>query len=376
MEARRTFVVMAHHGLGDLLMTVPLLRACDAALTPRDRLLVFVRSEMETGPLHDIPWRSTFVARPLDRGGPLGVVKVARTAMAVRRERPAVLLAPHATDGPGMAILCRLTGAQRAVGPAGAWGGIGFHRVVRVEPGMHKVRYYLRFAEEAGLPRLADPDVSVPVPSAARLRALGRLGERAGERRWIGVAPGSGHAEAHKRWPARRFRELLRKLVAHSPQVRIGLLGTAGEREMLHALVANDSLLGERCAVFADPDVRQALALLTHFDCLVTACCGAGHMAAAVDVPIVGLFGPTNPGFTAPFSRKLRVVRRGLPCSPCYRKNFIRGCGMPACMSEIEPDEVFAAVLQCLEGAPVGSPPWCPTTSATGPATIAAAAPG
>lgn len=367
----QTFVVVAHHGLGDLLMTVPLLRACDAALTPEDRLVVLVRSAPETAPLADFAWRSTLVARPLDRRRTLGVAGLAREALSLRRDRPAVLLAPHATPGPSMAVFAKLIGAKSAVGPAGAWSGIGFDRVVHLEPGMHKVRYYLRFGEEAGIPVVPCPDVSVPVSPAARQWARARLGGRTGER-WVGIAPGSGLAEAHKRWPLANFCDLLSKLVAYAPDVRIGLIGTPAERQLLEALIADDLVLGARCAVFAEADSRMALALLTHFACLVTACSGAGHMAAAVDVPIVGLFGPTNPGHTGPFSRKLHVVRRGLPCSPCYRRDFIHGCGTPACMASIETDEVLAAVRECLAGVPAAAAPWCPTTNATSPADLTA----
>jgi heptosyltransferase II len=363
MSTGRTIVVVAHHGLGDLLMTVPLLRACDRTLGAGDRLAVLVKSRVEAEVLDLLPTTSRLETYVIEGAGRARLARVARVAMSLRRRRPLALLAPHATDGPGMALVTRSIGARCAVGPGGRFAHLGFHRTVEVEPDMHKVRYFLRFAEAAGLSVSGEPDVRLAVPSADREEARRRL-PGGPPRRWVAIAPGSGVIESHKRWPATQFRELIRRLLAHSPALSILLFGSPSEAELLHSLEE----AGGRCLVAAEGDVKRALALLSECDAVVTGCSGASHMAAAVDVPIVGLYGPTNPGFTGPFSTKLRTLRAGLVCSPCYRKEFTRGCGDPVCMSAIAPDTVFAAVLDSLAGTPSRRAPWLATTNATGPA--------
>jgi heptosyltransferase-2 len=376
MHTERTIVVIAHHGLGDLLMTVPLLRACDRALAPGDRLLVLVKSAAEAAVLDLVPGTSRREPCMLGGGGATRMLRVARAAAALRRHRPLVLLAPHATDGTSMALLSRMVGAHCSVGPSGRFARLGFQRTVRIEPQMHKVQYYLRFAEAAGIPVEHEPDVRLDLPSGEREEARLSLGGPS-TRRWVAIAPGSGAVEAHKRWPVPHFRRLVQDLLAHSPAISVVLFGSPAEAMLLRDIVGGVTTAAtNRCRVVAEGDVRRALALLSHCAAVVTGCSGAAHMAAAADVPIVGLFGPTNPGFTGPFSRKLRVIRRALACSPCYRTDFVRGCGEPVCMSGIEPDAVLTAVLECLAGAPERRPPWLPTTNATAPAELPRAAVG
>jgi ADP-heptose:LPS heptosyltransferase len=375
MSTERTIVVVAHHGLGDLLMTVPLLRACDRALGAGDRLVVLVKSKTEASILDLVPTASRLEACPIGGGGARRALRVARVAAALRRRRPLMLLAPHATDGTSMAVLSRVVGARCSVGPGGSAGRFGFQRTVGVEPHMHKVQYFLRFAEAAGLPIEDEPDVRLRLPAIERDQARGRLGGPSSQH-WVAIAPGSGVVEAHKRWPVPQFRRLVKNLLAHSPAISVVLFGSPAEAPLLHELVDGRSAGEGRCRVVAESDVRRAVALLSHCHSVVTGCSGAAHMAAAADVPIVGLFGPTNPGFTGPFSPKLRAIRRDLTCSPCYRTDFIRGCGEPVCMSGIEPDTVLAAVLDSLAGAPARRSPWLPTTNATAPAELPRAAVG
>jgi ADP-heptose:LPS heptosyltransferase len=64
------------------------------------------------------------------------------------------------------------------------------------------------------------------------------------------------------------------------------------------------------------------------------------HLAAAVGTSVVALFGPTSPERTGPYGEGHVVIRRGLPCSPCFRKT----CETMECMKTISVDEVFQAV--------------------------------
>ncbi len=91
-------------------------------------------------------------------------------------------------------------------------------------------------------------------------------------------------------------------------------------------------------------------------------------MAGAAEIPIVGLFGISNPGFTGAYSKQMRVVRLGLECSPCYRLGLLKGCGDPICMSLITPQLVLSHVLESLNGTTPPPVPWLDITKATQPA--------
>jgi heptosyltransferase-1 len=70
------------------------------------------------------------------------------------------------------------------------------------------------------------------------------------------------------------------------------------------------------------------------------------HLAAAMGTPVVALFGPTDPARTGPCGPGHRIIRKGLLCSPCFRKR----CETPRCMRDISVEEVFTAVKEMLAG--------------------------
>jgi heptosyltransferase-1 len=71
----------------------------------------------------------------------------------------------------------------------------------------------------------------------------------------------------------------------------------------------------------------------------VTADTGAMHLAAALETPVVALFGPTAPWRTGPFGEGHEIVRLGLTCSPCLK----RRCPDPRCLTELPVAAVTAA---------------------------------
>jgi len=72
------------------------------------------------------------------------------------------------------------------------------------------------------------------------------------------------------------------------------------------------------------------------------------HLAAAVGTPVVALFGPTSPERTGPYGEGHAVIRRGMACSPCFRKK----CETLECMNAIGVDEVFLAVRDRVQQKP------------------------
>jgi heptosyltransferase-1 len=81
----------------------------------------------------------------------------------------------------------------------------------------------------------------------------------------------------------------------------------------------------------------------------VTTDTGAMHLAAALGTPVVALFGPTAPWRTGPFGPGHQVVRLGLPCSPCFK----RQCPAPRCLHELFPDMVKTACEKILSARPI-----------------------
>lgn len=356
----RKIILLAHHGLGDLLMTVPLIRSLQATLQDDEALEILVKAPHVGRVLDALPPGPRTSVTQLDRTRAGLLQQIAR----LRASRPRLVLAPHSTTGLGAALVVRGMGAERSYGPAGPYAGLGFTNSVDAMPGAHKVDLYYSYARAAGRAHGSAIDL--------RLRALPpALGEARAEldglldTKLIAIAPGSGIAERHKRWPAEQWKELGSRLLERV-DARLLLIGTRDEQALLHSIRPNGAD-STRVRTLTHPDPLVAHAALSRACLAIAACSGAAHLAAAAGTPVVGLFGPTNPAFTGATGIPLHVVRTDLDCAPCYRTSLMSGCGNAVCMKSIEVGAVFAAVRACLDGVAPAPVPWCPTTEAVAP---------
>lgn len=364
LNKKRTIAVLCHQGMGDTLMAVPLLRNCDEILSTNDNLIVLVKSQLEVDVLKTVPWRNIVEVWTVERGNFKDYIRLVKTIFTLRAKHPNILLAPLLVDRFKNAIWMRLINAQISVGPEGRWSKIAFKRRVQVKPGMHRVEFFIKCGVAAGLPDVRKPDVRLPVSSEIRFKARLKIPDWSPEQYWIALGPGSGIREAFKRWPTRHFQKLIEMLLKHSAQIRIALFGNLSEKIILESILQGVNIEPSRCAIYASNNFQEALALLTFCHCMIAGCAGPMHMAAAAGIPVVGLYGPSNPGFEGAYSLFHYPIRVGLECSPCYRLGFIQGCGEPLCMSLLEPEMVFRAVLHMLEGLPAPPVPWTPYTRA------------
>jgi lipopolysaccharide heptosyltransferase I len=123
-----------------------------------------------------------------------------------------------------------------------------------------------------------------------------------------------------KRWPAARFAALVKPL-----KERFGLeavlAGSSADAGLARQIPAKFNLI-------AKTSLRQIVALLERAQLVIGNDTGPMHMAAALGIPLVCPYGPTDPRRTGPFERPESVVRINLPCSPCYS----RTCSHRSCM--------------------------------------------
>jgi 3-deoxy-D-manno-octulosonic-acid transferase/heptosyltransferase-1 len=77
---------------------------------------------------------------------------------------------------------------------------------------------------------------------------------------------------------------------------------------------------------------------------VITTDSGPMHLAAAVETPVIALFGPTDPARTGPYGAGHTIIRTDLPCSPC----FLKKCSTKKCMEDIAIEHVFAVVKEKL----------------------------
>ena len=157
------------------------------------------------------------------------------------------------------------------------------------------------------------------------------------EKRLIALCPGASYGSA-KRWPASRFGELAKRLVA-TKRVMVVLLG--GREEQGLAYEFPNAKPRELVDLIGRTTLREALALLACCDLAVCNDSGLLHLAVAVGTPAVALFGPTDPNRTGPIGGNVTLLRKPVACSPCQ----MRECPIDhCCMHKISVEEVFDAV--------------------------------
>lgn len=206
---------------------------------------------------------------------------------------------------------------------------------------LDKTRYPLMVERFALLAEKRGASLERPLPNpvlqvdpAARDATLARLGlDRS---RPVAVfCPGAEYGPA-KRWPAAYYAQLARALTAQGRAV--WLVGSARDRPVAAEIAAG----GGSVNLCGDTSLGDAIDVLSQADLVITNDSGLMHVAAALDRPMVALFGSSSPEFTPPLSPRARVVKLDLPCSPCFKREC--PLGHFKCMLDLEPDRVLREV--------------------------------
>ena len=152
------------------------------------------------------------------------------------------------------------------------------------------------------------------------------------------LCPGAEYGPA-KRWPADGFGALAAALASRGS--RVWLLGSSSDAAACEDVVrcAGQPVAGAVTSLAGRTTLDEAIDLVACADSVVTNDSGLMHVAAALDRPLVALFGSSSPEHTPPLSERARVVWLHLECSPC----FARTCplGHFRCMREITPERVL-----------------------------------
>ncbi|MGQ9628789.1 MAG: glycosyltransferase family 9 protein [bacterium] len=156
----------------------------------------------------------------------------------------------------------------------------------------------------------------------------------------VGLNPGSG--TTRKRiWPIEHFIALGRALTRGGIKVAV----FCGPREENTAGEIAKGIGKGTIVTPSETTIRQHGAMIRRCDAFVTGDTGPMHIAAALGVPTIGLFGPTHPAGTFPFHEGSLVISHYLPCSPCYGECIYAGTSDEIkCLKEIEPEEVLEGV--------------------------------
>ncbi|MCG6932142.1 MAG: lipopolysaccharide heptosyltransferase II [Gallionella sp.] len=201
------------------------------------------------------------------------------------------------------------------------------------------VERFAQLAEDrdGAIPRpLANPGLEVS--AARRDEVLHKLG-LATDLPVAIFCPGAEYGPS-KRWPIPYFAEIAQRLQKHG--FAIWLIGSAKDREIADKIVAMGNPASRNLC--GSTDLADAIALLSCAELVISNDSGLMHIAAALNRPMLALFGSSSPQFTPPLSPKAEVVKLDLKCSPCYKREC--PLGHFNCMMQLTPDLVWNKIEQ------------------------------
>lgn len=156
----------------------------------------------------------------------------------------------------------------------------------------------------------------------------------------IGINPGAAYGSA-KCWLPERFREVIEKLLK-DPDLYIICFGDQAGAQVVHEIC--EGLPARVLNLAGLTSLRELMALIQRCTVFLTNDSGPMHIAAALKIPLVALFGSTSDIATGPYEHG-DVIHKHVSCSPCYQ----RTCPIDfKCMKQIGPEEVYAAIKRYL----------------------------
>jgi len=318
-------------------MSLPALHAMRSAF-PEDHIAILAR-----------PWVADLYAReavcdrvipytPVPGRGDL--VAKWKAARALNKEQfDLALLLPNSFES---AVIARVAGIPRIIGYNRD--GRGFllsDSVPAPKIHRHERFYYLELLKSAKLISAFPEDSPIhltPAPDAGQaLLATRGIGLPV-----IGVSPGAAYGNA-KRWLPERFAESAREL-STALNAQVALFGSPSERELCESVA---TAIGPQAHNLAgQTSLREFIDMASACRIFLTNDSGAMHIASALGVPTVTVFGSTDDVTTGPTGPFARIVREPVECSPCLR----RECPIDhRCMTRIPASRVTATAFELLK---------------------------
>jgi lipopolysaccharide heptosyltransferase II len=317
-------LVRAPNWLGDSVITVPAVRAIKAG-RPDAHITIAAPEKIAS------VWR---LIPEIDEVLSFTPGSIFSTVGALRRQQPfdVAVLFPNSLRA-GLEVW--LAGIPRRIGFRGHRRSWLLNQVITEEPRRgpieHQVYRYLRMVRDLGGPEAA-PEVRKVLP---RVKANGAPAK-------LGLCPGAEYGPA-KRWLPERFAEVA-MAIAETRPVQWVLFGTKADQERGAAI---EAALGAHCVNrIGQTTIDQLATELAECALLLTNDTGTMHLATLIGVPVIAVFGSTEPRLTGPLGNARTILRHQVECSPC----FLRECPIDfRCMKAVTVDEVAAAVSAQLD---------------------------
>jgi len=155
----------------------------------------------------------------------------------------------------------------------------------------------------------------------------------------LALCPGAEYGPA-KRWPTDYYAQVAKQKLAEGWAV--WLFGSAKDKSVAAEIQQQTD---QRCCdLTGRTNLGEAVDLLSLAQAVVTNDSGLMHIAAALNRPIVAVYGSSSPRFTPPLAEKIKILTLGLACSPCFKREC--PLGHLKCLTDLMPTQVLQAITE------------------------------
>ncbi|MFH1335167.1 MAG: lipopolysaccharide heptosyltransferase II [Candidatus Zixiibacteriota bacterium] len=200
---------------------------------------------------------------------------------------------------------------------------------------IHQVDYYLELVRSLGCQ--LNPGNPLLIVSEEQQKEAEQLLKILGiekSEKLVGISPGATYGSA-KQWFPENYSELADR-ITQNLGARILLFGSRGDKKIASQVIQKTRI--PLVDLTGDTTLGQAMALASRCCLFISNDSGLMHVAAALRVPLIAIFGSTDPKRTGPRGENCRVIRKYMPCSPCMKAECTED---RRCMSLISVDEVY-----------------------------------
>lgn len=339
-------LILPLYGIGDTLMTTPAIEILKKTLDCRVVNICMFKSTYEI--LKNNPFIDELIYFPfLERG----ILKSLKFIFSLKNFNYSINFYP--SNRKQYNILSFLTGAKYRIGHRyfkRDFMELNFlkNKTLKENINLHNVEENIRLLEFLGIKTDESPKMRIYLDEKEikhgreLVKALSKRTVKVGVH--TGTSSFKGHTQ--RRWSEKNFLELINSL----PDIDFFLFGTIEEKQE-NEFIFNNAKYNNVILIQNKP-IREVVSVISHLNAFISNDSGLMHIASATGIPIVAIFGPTNPVWVRPWKVKYRVVRIELPCSPCFYyspKSLKCGSGLDfKCLKDIHVSTVINALKSIL----------------------------
>jgi len=330
--------------LGDVVLTIPLIQAAKKYLKSEVSVLCIPSTKDILVGHPDIDEIIVYDKKGKDRG----IFNLFKLAKKIREKKYDTVLIPHPSFQSG--FLAYLSGIKKRVGFCNSAGRFFLTKCIPFDKDKCQLERYLDLMQYFGF-ELEKEKTKIYIDKKSDEYADSTLDPstssgQVAQGRYFGINPGS--VWATKRWLPERYAELSDKIVDKFGG-KIIIFG--GVDDIDTASIVEKNMKKHPINLAGKTTLKQLTALIKRCRVFITNDSGSMHIAAALDIPTVAIFGPTVKRFGFfPYSDKAVVIEKDIKCRPCDRHGSNK-CPRNHfnCMNKVTVDEVFGAVKKLYE---------------------------